>query len=152
MRARDRSPENRAATAARKQRIHVTETDFEKLQGLLRAADPKSRDRLHLRALEQELEQARVVSSAEVPGGVVTMNSTVRVRDLDSQQEIVLSLVFPKDADIGQNRISVLAPLGTALIGYKVGDTIEWVVPAGRKRLRVEEILYQPEAAGAGDR
>jgi regulator of nucleoside diphosphate kinase len=58
------------------------------------------------------------------------------------------TLVFPEDADIDQNRISVLAPIGTAMLGYSVGDTIEWPVPEGLRRIQVKEILYQPEAAG----
>jgi len=70
------------------------------------------------------------------------------MRDLDSGAEMITQLVFPGDADLKQNKISVLAPIGTALIGYRVGDTVEWQAPAGVKRMKIEEILYQPEAAG----
>jgi regulator of nucleoside diphosphate kinase len=56
--------------------------------------------------------------------------------------------VFPTEADFAEGKISVLAPIGTAILGYKQGDTIEWSVPSGLRRLKVEEILYQPEAAG----
>ena len=80
------------------------------------------------------------------------MNSSVRLKDLDTKKELTYTLVFPSDADAGQNRISVLAPIGTALIGYRVGDIITWEVPAGRRRLKVEKIIYQPEAAGDYDR
>ena len=75
------------------------------------------------------------------------MNSRVRVRDLGSEKETPYSLVFPSDADSNQNKISILAPLGSALFGYRIGDVIEWKVPAGLRRIRVDEILYQPEAA-----
>jgi regulator of nucleoside diphosphate kinase len=61
---------------------------------------------------------------------------------------MVLRLVFPSEADFDRGRVSILAPIGTALIGYRVGDTVEWKVPSGRRRLRIEEVLYQPEAAG----
>jgi regulator of nucleoside diphosphate kinase len=76
------------------------------------------------------------------------MNATVRLRDLATKKELTYTLVFPSDADAAQNRISVLAPIGTALIGYRVGDVITWKVPGGLRKLRVEKIIYQPEAAG----
>lgn len=76
------------------------------------------------------------------------MNSMVRLKDLDSGEEMTYTLVFPDMADISSKKISILAPIGTALIGYKVGDSIEWEVPAGIRKLKVEEIVYQPEAAG----
>jgi regulator of nucleoside diphosphate kinase len=76
------------------------------------------------------------------------MRSKVRLLDIDAGKEVVYSLVFPNEADLDQGKISVLAPIGTAMIGYKVGDVIEWEVPAGLRRLQVEEILYQPETAG----
>ena len=98
--------------------------------------------------LENELQQAEVVASKKIPKKVITMNSKVRLKDLDSGKEMVYSLVFPGQADITQNKISILSPLGTALIGYRTGDIIEWKAPAGLRRLKVEEIVYQPEAAG----
>jgi len=106
------------------------------------------RGRDDLKELEAELNRGTVVAPQEVPGDVVTMNSKARLIDLDTGEEMVYTLVFPGDADIEQNKISVLAPIGTAMLGYRVGDTFEWQVPAGLRRLRVEEILYQPEAAG----
>ena len=106
------------------------------------------RDKKHLVDLEDELNGARVVPSKDIPEDVVTMNSKVRLKDLNSGEEVVYSLVYPGDADVAENKISVLAPIGTALIGYRVGDAIEWKVPGGLKRLKLEEILYQPERAG----
>jgi len=72
----------------------------------------------------------------------------VRVRDMKSGAEMDISVVFPSEADSEQGKISVLAPIGTALLGYRVGDVVEWKVPGGLRRLKVERILYQPEAAG----
>jgi len=86
-----------------------------------------------------------------VPPDVITMNSRVRLYDLDADEELIFTLVFPEDADPAENKISVLAPIGMAMLGYRVGDTFEWEVPAGISRLRVLEILYQPEAAGDYD-
>jgi regulator of nucleoside diphosphate kinase len=101
-----------------------------------------------LTRLEQELEWAQVVSPQDIPDDVVTMNSQARIRDLDSNEEMVFTLVFPIDADYERGRISVFAPIGTALLGYRAGDIIEWKVPGGVRRLKVEEVLYQPESAG----
>jgi len=129
--------------------IYVTEFDFKRLEQLLEDADKfGDRDRKYLEDLREELCRGEVVASKDVPEDVITMNSKVRLRDLDSGEEMIYSLVFPANVDVSQNKISILAPIGTALIGYRVGDTIEWKVPAGLIRLKVEEILYQPEAAG----
>ena len=128
--------------------IIITEFDLERLNKLLAAADRDCRKKKYLEDLENELCRGKVVAPQDVPADVVTMNSRVRLRDLDTGEEEVYSLVFPDNADISQNRISILAPIGTALIGYRVGDIIEWEVPAGLSRLQIEEILYQPEAAG----
>lgn len=128
--------------------IFVTQEDMRRLTDLVESAERiSSRDLHHLRMLKKELERAEVVPSAELPADVVTMNSRVRVRDLDSGRESIYALVFPRDADVAQGRISVLAPIGTAIIGYRAGDVIEWEVPAGEKRFKVEEVLYQPRAA-----
>jgi regulator of nucleoside diphosphate kinase len=76
------------------------------------------------------------------------MNSRVRLRDLDSGEQMEVSLVYPAAADVKSNKVSVLAPIGTAILGYRTGDTIDWEVPAGLRRLKVEDVLYQPEASG----
>ena len=79
---------------------------------------------------------------------MITMRSKVRLKDLVSGETNVYSLVFPTEADYSEGKISVLAPIGTAILGYKRGDTIEWPVPSGLRRLKVDKVLYQPEAAG----
>jgi regulator of nucleoside diphosphate kinase len=76
------------------------------------------------------------------------MNSRVRLRDLDSGEKMQISLVYPSAADASAKKVSVLAPIGTAILGYRTGDTIEWEVPAGVRRLKIEDVLYQPEASG----
>ena len=129
--------------------IFVTKEDMQRLTDLVESAERISnRDLPHLRMLTEELQQAEVVGSSQIPADVVTMNSRVRLRDLDSGRESIYILVFPRDADVAQGRISILAPIGTAIIGYRAGDVIVWSVPAGERRFRLEEILYQPEAAG----
>lgn len=130
--------------------IYITEVDRRRLEKLVEVAS--ERDRMagqeNLRRLEHELERAETVAPKDVPGDVITMRSEVRLRDLNTGGVMVYTLVFPTEADYGEGRISVLAPVGTAMLGYRVGDTIEWPVPSGLRRLKVEEILYQPEAAG----
>jgi regulator of nucleoside diphosphate kinase len=130
--------------------IYITELDRQRLEKLIELAE--QRDGManyeYLRKLEQELERAETVAPSDVPADVTTMRSKVRVRDLDSGEELVYTLVFPTEADSGNGKISVLAPIGTAMLGYRVGSRIEWQVPSGVRRIKVEELLYQPEAAG----
>ncbi len=129
--------------------IYITDFDLKRLMELLRVGGTsRVKDGEYFHSLEQELNRAHTVEPHEIPQAVVTMNSMVRLKEVQSGEEQVYTLVFPTDADIGKNKISVLAPIGTAMLGYRVGDTIEWPVPVGMKTLRVEEILYQPEAAG----
>lgn len=132
-----------------KREIYITEFDFGRLSELLAGIRLwNKKDREYLINLEEELEQANVVSSKDIPADVITLNSKVRIRDLNDGREMVLTLVFPASADYGQGKLSILAPMGTALLGYRAGDTIEWQAPAGLRRLRVEQVIYQPEAAG----
>jgi len=129
--------------------IYITKFDLERLEELLAAAEEFSyRDRADLKDLAQELRRANVVDSIDVPPDVVTMNSQVKLRDLYTDKEMIFTLVFPKDANIDEGRISVMSPIGTAILGYSAGDSIEWHVPAGKRRIKIEEIFYQPEAAG----
>lgn len=129
--------------------VFVTEDDERKLRALLAGARQRSvRDLEHLQPLDDELDRAHVVPAGEIPADVVTMNSELALRDLDTGEEMVFTVVFPADANADQHRISVLAPLGTAVLGYRAGDAIEWVVPGRTRRVRIESVLYQPEAAG----
>jgi len=129
--------------------IHITVFDLERLRKLLQDAQCTDyRKSEYLEKLQMELNRAEVVSPQDIPSDVITMNSTVCLEDLDTEEEEIYTLVFPENADLGQGRISVLAPIGTAMLGYEVGDTFEWEVPAGKRRLRVKRILYQPEASG----
>jgi regulator of nucleoside diphosphate kinase len=125
--------------------IYITQQDMARLRPLIEGIK-HSRD--DLRGLQAELERARVVTAADLPPDVITMNSKARLRDLDTGEEMIFTVVFPGSASIEHDRISVVAPIGTAMLGHRVGDKFEWEVPAGSVRLQVEEVLYQPEAAG----
>jgi regulator of nucleoside diphosphate kinase len=95
--------------------------------------------------LAGELARARLVASQDIPSDVVTMNSRFRVRDLDSRKVFTFTLSWPDEADVGNGRINVLAPLGMALLGCRVGQKVEWTVPCGMRRFHVEAVLFQPE-------
>ena len=133
-----------------KNKIYITEFDMKRLKGLIKFAKERWDKKVsqYLRELDEELDRAEIVKPEEIPTDVVTMNSTFRLHDLDSGEEFVYTLVFPARADSASGEISVLAPLGTAVLGYRVGDTINWETPAGLKRLKVKKIIYQPEARG----
>ncbi|MDX9872368.1 MAG: nucleoside diphosphate kinase regulator [Clostridia bacterium] len=109
------------------------------------------RNKEALKELEQELNRANIVSSEKIPSGSITMNSKVLLKDLDLGEETIYTLVYPEEADLAENKISILAPIGTAILGFREGDVIDWKVPAGIVKLSVEKILYQPEAAGDYD-
>jgi regulator of nucleoside diphosphate kinase len=128
--------------------IVITEADYVRLRRLVESSRLfRQHDAKHLDDLEQELERAAIMKAGEVPSDVVTMNSRVRVKDLNSGRVTTYQIVFPREADIAKNRISVLAPIGTGLLGYSAGATIEWQVPSGRRRFRILAVEYQPQAA-----
>jgi|AntAceMinimDraft_17_1070374.scaffolds.fasta_scaffold107592_1 regulator of nucleoside diphosphate kinase len=132
-----------------KKLIYITDNDMKRLRELIMVTkETDNEKKKYLKELEDELDKGEVVNFQDIPRNVITMNSKVRLRDINTQKEIIYWLVFPDDANADQGKISILAPIGTALLGYKVGDIIEWRVPAGLTKLKVEEILYQPEAAG----
>ena len=132
--------------------IYITDPDYNRLSALIeKTREGNGVDRQYLNKLEAELDRAEIVDAKDIPANVITMRSTVRLKDLVSGEENTYSLVFPTEADFSQGKISVLAPIGTAILGYKSGDTIEWRVPSGLRRLKVDKIIYQPEAAGHFD-
>lgn len=127
--------------------IVVTEPDLERLSQLIRA-QPRRNARA-CDALEEELARADVVAPEEISPDVVTMNSRARFVDEDLHEEVEMTLVYPRDADVARGRVSVLAPVGAALLGLSVGQSVAWPLPhGGTKRLRVSAIAYQPEASG----
>lgn len=130
-------------------KIYITVNDMNRLEELLGVASTVNvRDNKHLEELAKELEKADVVESTEIPANVITMNSMVLLKDLETAEDRTFTLVFPRQANIDQNKVSILAPVGTAMIGCRIGHVIAWNAPAGERRMRVEKILYQPEAAG----
>lgn len=132
--------------------IFITEKDKTKLQKLINEAKefhPGSEE--YLSNLERELNRAQLVASEKIPHNVITMHSKVLLEDLDSGEEMTYTLVYPNEANLMEDKISVLAPVGTAIIGLREKDVIDWKIPSGIVRLEVKKILYQPEASGDFD-
>ena len=133
-----------------RRKIYITQIDLQRLCRVVASElDLNDGSNRHLTELIAELERAEVVLSDEIPDDVVTMNSTVVLRDLDTGETETYTLVYPNHANIARNRLSVLAPVGTAILGNHVGDVVRWRVPAGVRRLRVEEVIFHPERVGA---
>jgi regulator of nucleoside diphosphate kinase len=132
---------------ARETRIVVTSRDLERLEKLLESLPADSFPGKS--ALEAELQRAEVVDPERIPPDVVTMNSTVRFTFKESGEEFRLTLVYPRDAQGEPDRVSILAPVGSALLGLAVGDEIQWPRPGGgMATVSVVDVLYQPERAG----
>lgn len=128
-------------TTANSHDLIITEQDLRRLLPVLDTNDTPQAEQL-----EGELQRAVIVK--EPPPDVVTMNSEVTYEDLSTGTRRTVRVVYPKDADASKGHISVLAPIGSALLGMRVGHEIEWQLPTGRRRVRVLEIRYQPEAQG----
>jgi len=124
----------------RNNRIVVTSQDLDRLRAILGAPGGSPRDREHLLDLRDELEQARVVDEEEIPADVITLQSEVRVRDGETRVTSDYKLVSPAQANVRAGYVSVLAPLGTALLGYREGDEVEWRMPGGVRRLQIERV------------
>lgn len=130
--------------------ILLTERDLERLKKLIAHEREfgKVGETKEMKDLQMELERAQIVSPEEIPAGTITMNAKFLLKHLDSEELTEYSLVYPEEADFFENKISIMAPIGTAMLGYQEGDEVDWQVPAGTVRLRVEKVLYQPEASG----
>jgi regulator of nucleoside diphosphate kinase len=123
-------------------KIIITTQDYQRLKALLasnvaRLISGSNR----LDELQADLNLAEVVSQVDMPKNVITMNSTVTLRDLHTQDIETYTLVYPDHADIANRKLSVFAPIGAAVLGYRVGDELQWRVPAGWRRLKVQNVI-----------
>ena len=129
---------------ARLPQIYLTQNDMDHLLKLIEAQPGKPFEKL-----ESELVRANVVSREKIPNDVVTMNSRVIFENETTRERREITLVYPGSADVDAGKISVLVPVGTALLGLRVGQSIDWELPGGEKqRFRIVEVPFQPEAAG----
>jgi len=128
--------------------VLISATDYQQLSDTIAVAGKLSeRGRAELLALRGELERAIIVAADRIPPDLITMNSCAELLGVDTDEQMKFTLVFPDEAKIEEGKISILAPLGTAMLGYRVGDEFEWIVPYGRRRFRVTAVRSQPEAA-----
>ena len=130
-----------------KNTIYLTDKDYNRLLQMVQSQRQKN-GLFVVAALSQELKRAKVVPPTEIPADVITMNSRVRLKEMKSAAELDIDIVYPKDADVGKRKVSVLAPVGTAVLGCRVGDEVKWPVAQGMVTYKVQELIYQPEAAG----
>jgi regulator of nucleoside diphosphate kinase len=122
--------------------LYLTQDDLERLSQLLDSQGGR------FAKLEGELARAKVVPRADIPRDVVTMNSRVLFENETTGERREVTLVYPHEADIDAGKISILVPVGTALLGLRVGQSIDWTLPSGEKhRYRVIDVPYQPERA-----
>ncbi len=125
-------------------RIVITQEDMQKLKKLVDAEIDDAKNKPHVLDLDNELKRAEIVSKDEIPDDIITMNSVVQL-SLDGMDETI-TLVYPHETDVDNNMISVLSPIGTAIIGFREGDVVEWAVPSGITIIDIKKVLYQPEA------
>ena len=130
-----------------KPKITVSSLDLarlEKMIGNRQYNPPPSLD-----DLVNELARADILAPKDIPSNVVTMNSTVKFKVTSSNKEFSLTLVYPQDSDGSPDKISILAPVGSALLGLSEGEQIEWPKPGGGQlQVEIIEVIYQPERAG----
>jgi len=131
-----------------KRAIYLTVRDKDRLDLLLISSAGTELDADSLEALEQDLDQAKLVPPGEIPTDVVTMNSQVRVRNLDTGEVQSFILVFPEFENEADNRLSILRPIAAAVLGHKKGDKVQWPTPEGMLNLQIEESCYEAEGAG----
>lgn len=127
--------------------ITISSLDAQRLFTLIESLPTKKM--VGISELEEELARATIVDPTEIPTTIVTMNSTVKFTVESSREEFLMTLVYPKDLDLKGDKISILAPVGSALLGLAQGDQIEWPKPGGGLiKITINEIFYQPERAG----
>lgn len=132
-----------------KEDIKITELDYSRLCNLINSVkDKRTVELKNIDALGTEIKRAEKIDSKLIDPEFITMNSLLEVRDMDTNKIMILKLVYPANADFKKGCVSVLSPLGSALIGYKEGDTISFEVPKGIKKIKINKVLYQPEANG----
>lgn len=125
--------------------IIISRLDLQRLERLINSLEEIGPN---VEALQAELDRAEVVAPEEIPAGVVTMNSRVHCREAATGKDHHLTLVYPRQAG-GEGQVSILAPVGSALLGLSVGQQIDWPVPGGKTlKLTLLDVEYQPEAAG----
>lgn len=132
--------------------VIITKQDFNKIHRSI--TDAKAKNSIKKEEAEKllaELKSAKIVDQSEVDGDVVTMNSIVKIHFQNNKTTMEFQLVYPIDANIKEKKISIFSSVASALIGYRVGDEIDWLIPSGMTKIVIDEVIYQPESAGDFD-
>jgi regulator of nucleoside diphosphate kinase len=130
-------------------KIILNKLDYLRIQKHIRDARMKKTiEAAEAQKLINELESATLVEPQEIPSDVVTMNSVVKISFVGEECQQEFRIVYPNEADFKSRKVSIFSPVATALIGFRIGDLIEWMVPGGMKQIKIDGIIYQPEAAG----
>ena len=133
-------------------KVTLTKNDYTRIyKAITDAKNSKTINSNEAEKLLFELSKAEIVPSEKIDKDVVTMNSEVKLFFENTQKEQSFKIVYPQDANLKENKISIFSPIATALIGYKIGDEIEWIVPGGMTKIKIVDLIYQPEAAGDFD-
>ena len=128
--------------------IYLTEEDYRQLIHLIQVQKHQQDFSPSINRLKEKLKRALRLAAEAIPPEVVTMNSRVRVIELKSSSEMTITIVYPQEADFNAGKISILSPLGTAILGSRQGDEVIWTAPYCKFIYRIKKVLYQPEAAG----
>ena len=129
--------------------IYLSACDAEQLRTLIDTLEQQSLpDSAYVNSLKNEITGAKILPFADIPDDVVRMNSRIQLTDLETGEVFEIQIVYPSEADFDEGKISVLSPIGTALLGYRVKDVVLWNVPGGIRKLKIDKMMYQPEAVG----
>ncbi|MDN3607005.1 nucleoside diphosphate kinase regulator [Kaistella yonginensis] len=132
--------------------VIITKQDFNKIHRSI--TDAKAKNSIKKDEAEKllaELKAAKIVEQDQIESDVVTMNSIVKIHFQNNKTSMEFQLVYPAEADLKQKKISIFSSVAAALIGYRVGDEIDWLIPSGMTKIVIDEVVYQPEAAGDFD-
>lgn len=132
--------------------VIITKQDFNRIHRSITDAIAKnSIKKEEADKLLTELKSAKIVEQNKIDGDVVTMNSIVKIHFQNNKTTMEFQLVYPADANIKERKISIFSSVASALIGYRVGDEIDWLIPSGMTKIVIDEVIYQPESAGDFD-
>lgn len=130
------------------QQIIISSRDAVRIQSRIdKARNGGIQAPINLQPLANELVKAKRVDPEKMPPDVITMNSIVMLQNLKTNKTIQVQIVYPEDADMTKNKVSIFAPIGTALLGYRKGDTVKWKVPSGTAEFKILDLIFQPESS-----
>ncbi len=132
-----------STTAATANKVILLQEDYNILTAYFKSGRPRGQvqEKQNARSLSDELDNAIVLSKDEFPADGIRLNSTVVIKDTDTNRVITVTIVLPEKADVKHNKVSVLAPVGTALIGFRKGQQVTWQVPSGTKNFTIMEVI-----------